>query len=709
YKAYIKLYELSIRDYYIFFYYVQLGDVYFIYTYVIYITYKYVICNDVLNNFKYNNDNIQLVTTFKVTENSSSQEEQHHDCKSFLYDVQLEKDREYTTKYENWVQKDTDCYSFTVKNGNAAKLNSIEHYKLNDVIKPINSLKFEKMNAKKQFIESSDDETEPESSADGPTPHESDYFTFDILKIGCEDIANQMTLIDKNNFSKIEPNEFLSCSWNTRDKCKLTPNIVAFTKQFNQYSFMVQDEILKYSIPKERAEVIMHFIRVAKKLYDLNNFSGCSAIVSAFQSNSIFRLSLTWDQVPKREYGIFIKLTRLFSENNNWSTYRLVEKNAKTALIPYIVVYLTDLMYVNVAYPKSTIFQSHHRNDHLGNIIRTICEFQKCDYSIKKIPFLHTYLSCVRYIEETKLFIEDDYYKLSLSLEPNIDDQVTSTPKKPKHSRVSSVGSNKLFNNKTSTPINSKLSQSFATPVKNLIDDSAVVESPYFSCYMRDESVGDVSLTSSIKRGQSNVKYEELIYEIENYVKRRTYFKKSKKIMVQKWTKYWACIHESCLIFFNCRHISGFAKKINRSSPCRVYNIIDWTITLCYDDNNPTECVNITNPLKGDTYQLKFYTKELALQWYTFLNKAAKLHIKLLPDNLIHFDDTSTESKSSNDNHKEDKELADKLRKTNLNCKKDKDHFEVPTSKVVAQSVKSLDKNVKKVYNENFQLMLKQK
>ncbi|OAF68605.1 hypothetical protein A3Q56_03642 [Intoshia linei] len=60
--------------------------------------------------------------------------------------------------------------------------------------------------------------------------------------------------------------------------------------------------------------------------------------------------------------------------------------------------------------------------------------------------------------------------------------------------------------------------------------------------------------------------------------------------------------------------------------------------------NNPTECVNITNPLREDTYQLEFYTKELALQWYTFLNKAA---IKLLPDNLIHFDDTSTESKSN--------------------------------------------------------------
>lgn len=58
----------------------------------------------------------------------------------------------------------------------------------------------------------------------------------DIWQISAEDCATQLTLMDLPVFAKITPEEFMSCSWNKRNKLEVTPNIVAFTRRFNQVS-----------------------------------------------------------------------------------------------------------------------------------------------------------------------------------------------------------------------------------------------------------------------------------------------------------------------------------------------------------------------------------------------------------------------------------------------------------------------------------------
>lgn len=63
---------------------------------------------------------------------------------------------------------------------------------------------------------------------------EFDDVVFDILKVDPDDIAGQLTLIDVPLFKAIQPDELISCKWMSREKLVKAPNIVQFTRRFNQ-------------------------------------------------------------------------------------------------------------------------------------------------------------------------------------------------------------------------------------------------------------------------------------------------------------------------------------------------------------------------------------------------------------------------------------------------------------------------------------------
>lgn len=117
---------------------------------------------------------------------------------------------------------------------------------------------------------------------------------FDVLKVSAEDFASQLTLLDLAAFCQIPPHELTLCGWIKKDKVETSPNVVQMTQRFNNTSFYVIDEILHAQTLKIRAEILTHFIKIAKKLNDLNNLHSLMAIVSSLSSSSIHRLQKTW-------------------------------------------------------------------------------------------------------------------------------------------------------------------------------------------------------------------------------------------------------------------------------------------------------------------------------------------------------------------------------------------------------------------------------
>ncbi|VFV41561.1 ral gef with ph domain and sh3 [Lynx pardinus] len=221
-----------------------------------------------------------------------------------------------------------------------------------------------------------------------------DAVVFDVLKVSPEEFASQITLMDIPVFKAIQP----------------------------EVSFWVVREILTAQTLKIRAEILSHFVKIAKKLLELNNLHSLMSVVSALQSAPIFRLTKTWALLNRKDKTTFEKLDYLMSKEDNYKRTREYIRSLKMVpSIPYLGIYLLDLIYIDSAYPASgSIMENEQRSNQMNNILRIIADLQvSCSYDhLTTLPHVQKYLKSVRYIEELQKFVEDDNYKLSLRIEP---------------------------------------------------------------------------------------------------------------------------------------------------------------------------------------------------------------------------------------------------------------------------------------------------
>ncbi|KAE8619939.1 hypothetical protein XENTR_v10010040 [Xenopus tropicalis] len=284
--------------------------------------------------------------------------------------------------------------------------------------------------------------------------------TIDLLSFPPQDVAEQLTLIDVDLFQKLQSCHCLGSIWSQRDKKEnrnVAPSVRATVAQFNAVTACVIASVLSdvQLKPQQRAKVLEKWICIAQHCRFLRNFSSLRAILSALQSNPLYRLKRTWAAVSRDNLNIFHKLSDIFSDENNHGMSREILTKEEIPLrrtnsarneprplqrsasqvrstrvlqgtVPYLGTFLTDLIMLDTALPDCTE----------GGLINF--EKRRKEYEVlAKIQKLQ--LTCRHYVLTAKPEIlrafysqrqltEDQSYRISRTIEPPAD----SCPNSPR-------------------------------------------------------------------------------------------------------------------------------------------------------------------------------------------------------------------------------------------------------------------------------------
>ncbi|EAW91027.1 Ral GEF with PH domain and SH3 binding motif 2, isoform CRA_a [Homo sapiens] len=476
-----------------------------------------------------------------------------------------------------------------------------------------------------------------------------DAVVFDVLKVTPEEYAGQITLMDVPVFKAIQPDELSSCGWNKKEKYSSAPNAVAFTRRFNHVSFWVVREILHAQTLKIRAEVLSHYIKTAKKLYELNNLHALMAVVSGLQSAPIFRLTKTWALLSRKDKTTFEKLEYVMSKEDNYKRLRDYISSLKmTPCIPYLGIYLSDLTYIDSAYPSTgSILENEQRSNLMNNILRIISDLQQsCEYDIPMLPHVQKYLNSVQYIEELQKFVEDDNYKLSLKIEPG-----TSTPRSAasREDLVGpEVGASPQSGRKSVAAEGALLPQTPPSP-RNLIPHG------HRKCHSLGyknrlyHSLGPVTRVArngyrSHMKASSSAESEDLAVHlypgavtIQGVLRRKTLLKEGKKPTVASWTKYWAALCGTQLFYYAAKSLKATERKHFKSTSNKNVSVIGWMVMMADDPEHP-DLFLLTDSEKGNSYKFQAGNRMNAMLWFKHLSAACQSNKQQVPTNLMTFE-----------------------------------------------------------------------
>ncbi|XP_018896700.2 ras-specific guanine nucleotide-releasing factor RalGPS2 isoform X1 [Bemisia tabaci] len=493
----------------------------------------------------------------------------------------------------------------------------------------------------------------------------------EVLRVPPEDFASQLSLLDFAVFQQISPDELTSCAWHKRNKLEVAPNVVAFTRRFNHVSFWTVQEILKGATPKHRAQLLAYFIRIGKKLFELSNFHSLFAVISAMQSAPIYRLSKTWNHLAKKDKQLFDRLAEIFSEDCNWKHLREYIESLKLPCIPYLGIFLTDLVHIDMAHPHRTGgLESEQRQLKMNNILRIISAFQQSDYTfLPSRPDVLSYLRSIKFIDELQKFVEDDQYKLSLRLEPpspslsaskesvvsSCKNSQSLSPTKgssllqcspvskfvPGHRKCRSLGTKYRS---TSLPRNfykgAPLSlvntlgifsrQPSSTRIRHLLDDSVLEELPSSGITPQALKNGGL-LEDFVDLPESKESSQQ------GCLRRKTLMKNGHKPSIKSWQRYWVELCHAALIFYPPKCFSGSERSDYKRDACKTYPINDCIVR----QGDSPDVFFLHDPNRCNTYKFRAESQSAALLWYHELKKSlSNLQQNLKPPsaNLISFE-----------------------------------------------------------------------
>ncbi|MEQ2286894.1 RasGEF [Ameca splendens] len=283
-------------------------------------------------------------------------------------------------------------------------------------------------------------------------------------------------------------------------------------------------------------------------------------------------------------------------------------------------MYLSDLTYIDSAYPSTgSILENEQRSNLMNNILRIISDLQRsCTYDIPVLPHIQKYLNSVRYIEELQKFVEDENYKLSQKIEPG-----TSTP------RANASKEDLVGQEASSSPLcgrkGSVAAEVPATPPspRNLL--------PYG--HRKCHSLGYNSAESE----ELAVHLYPGAVTVQGVLRRKTVLKEGKKPTVASWTKYWVALCGAQLYYYPAKSLKATERKHFKSTSSKSVCVVGLMAMMADDPEHP-DVFLLTDSEHGNTYKYQAGNRMNALLWFKHLSAACQSNRQQVPTNLMSFE-----------------------------------------------------------------------
>jgi hypothetical protein len=169
---------------------------------------------------------------------------------------------------------------------------------------------------------------------------------FSLLDLPLAELARQLTAWSSARYYAVQRVELLDCAWEKPTLQHRAPNVLALTQHFNRLSQWVALQILTEGNLERRLRRMKLLLQLAQRLFEIQNYYDGMAVLSGFDSNSMFRLKQHVARLGHRSSGILVRLREIGLPDANFKELRIQYETAlrtETPVLPYIGVFLSDL------------------------------------------------------------------------------------------------------------------------------------------------------------------------------------------------------------------------------------------------------------------------------------------------------------------------------------------------------------------------------
>lgn len=248
-----------------------------------------------------------------------------------------------------------------------------------------------------------------------------------ILDFDPMELARQFTIKVLRIYCAILPEELLGLEWN-KQSGSLAVNVLAMSSISTDLTSLVTDSILQHEEPKKRAVFIKHWVKIANKCLELNNYDTLVAIISGINMSSIERLKRTWEIVSHKTKSLLEHLRSVTDYSRNYAVIRRRLQGHVPPCLPFLGMYLTDLSFTEHGNMRERLLQVGDREigvinfDRHMKTARIISELQRFQipYRLTEVPELQVWMQneLIRVRSDVEIVNQTSLYRRSLALEP---------------------------------------------------------------------------------------------------------------------------------------------------------------------------------------------------------------------------------------------------------------------------------------------------